>query len=74
MYALPSVKGKTSVLNYMTGGEKKIMFEAYNIVLEHFFLYNVPYIVYNPKLFKVKMKIIFVFFLIHKWHGYVYLK
>lgn len=50
------------------------MFEAYNIVLEHFFLYNVPYIVYNPKLFKVKMKIIFVFFLIHKWHGYVYLK
>lgn len=49
MYALPSVKGKTSVLNYMTGGEKKIMFEAYNIVLEHFFLYNIPYIVYNPK-------------------------
>lgn len=25
------------------------MFEAYNIVLEHFFLYNIPYIVYNPK-------------------------
>lgn len=43
-------------------GEKKIMFEAYNIVLEHFFLYNVTYIVYNPKLLKVKMKIIFVFF------------
>lgn len=33
------------------------MFEAYNIVLEHFFLYNVPYVVYNLKLFKVKMKI-----------------
>ncbi len=56
-------KGKTSVLNYMTGGKKKITFEAYNIVLEHFFLYHVPYIVYNPKLFKVKMKIIFVFLL-----------
>lgn len=43
VYALPCVKGKTSVLNYMMGGKKKkIMFEAYNIVLEHFFLYNVP--------------------------------
>lgn len=31
------------------------MFEAYDIVLEHFFFYNVSYIVYNPKLFKVKM-------------------
>ena len=28
------------------------MFEAYNIVFEHFFLYNVPYIVYNQKLFQ----------------------
>lgn len=37
-----SVKGKTSVLNYMKGGKKKIMCEAYSIVLEHFFLYNVP--------------------------------
>lgn len=50
------------------------MSEAYSAVLEHFFLYNTPYIVYKPKVFKVKMKIIIVLFLIRKWHGYVYLK
>lgn len=55
--ALQSVQGKTSALNNATGGEDGIMFEAYNIVLEHFFFYDVPYIVYNPKLFQVKTQI-----------------
>ena len=67
----PSVKGKTSVLNYMTGGKKKIMFEAYNIVLEHFFCTMSLNIVYNPKIVQGEDENNLCFFLIRKWHGYV---
>lgn len=73
VYALPSVKGKKGWILWQEGKKSRLkLTTAYSTWA---FCTMSLSIVYNPKLFTVKMKIFFLFlFLIHKWHGYVYQK